>query len=69
MKRWRIGETGQVALVLEGLNVLAQKEVVNVRCTPQSSFGRQPGTILYDVCEPEEVGPITIPSLGVEASF
>jgi hypothetical protein len=55
-KRWRLGKAGYWAAVLEVLNATLQKEVVNVSCSG--------GT-----CENEEIGPVTIPSIGVEAAF
>ncbi|MBX3129668.1 MAG: TonB family protein [Polyangiaceae bacterium] len=55
-KRWRLGKTGSWAAVLEVLNTTLQREVVDVRC-------------YSDGCENEEIGPVTIPSLGVEAMF
>jgi TonB family protein len=55
-KRWRLGERGTIALVFEVLNATLNKEVVDVSC--------------YDgQCENEEIGPVTIPSIGVEATF
>jgi TonB family protein len=55
-KRWRIGERGSLALVFELLNATLNKEVVEVDC--------------YDGrCENEEIGPVTIPSIGLEAVF
>ena len=55
-KRWRIGATGWIALVLEGQNVTLSKETLIVECDPSG-------------CKYESLGPITIPSLGVEAGF
>jgi TonB family protein len=55
-KRWRIGDKGSLALVFEVLNATLNKEVVDVDC--------------YDGrCENEEIGPVTIPSIGLEAVF
>ena len=55
-KRWTIGRTGWLSLVLEALNATASKEVFAVDCDPSS-------------CVSEEIGPVTIPSLGVEGGF
>ncbi|MCA9594790.1 MAG: TonB family protein [Myxococcales bacterium] len=55
-KRWRLGQSGYWAAVLEVLNATLSKEVVNVSCDG-------------DRCENEEVGPVTVPSIGVEAVF
>jgi TonB family protein len=66
-KRWRVGQSGSVALVLEGLNVTLQKEVTNLgqECEGRSAPGE--GETTY--CEPSEIGPLTIPSIGLEAFF
>ena len=61
-KRWRLGEHTGIALVLEGLNVTARKEAVTVTCTPR-------GLGSNDKCVPDEIGPVTIPSLGVELVY
>ena len=60
-KRWRLGETSSIAMVLEGLNVTLRKEAVGVTCKGTSR--------LADDCSVDWVGPITIPSVGVEALF
>jgi hypothetical protein len=64
-KRWSIGPTGSIAFVLEGQNVTLRKENgLGLDCegfgTPQSETTR---------CKPSKFGPITIPSVGVEAFF
>lgn len=56
-KRWRIGDRGFVALVFEWLNATLRKEVVDVQCDP------------YRGCQPVVIGPVTIPSIGVEGGF
>lgn len=55
-KRWPLGETGFWALVAEVQNTTLAKETLEVSCY---AYG----------CEPESIGPITVPSLGIEASF
>ncbi len=55
-KRWRLGKKGYWAFVIEWLNATLQKETVSVDC----STGQ---------CVPEEIGPVTIPSIGLEAFF
>lgn len=55
-KKWHIGRTGWVAVVLEGLNATATKEAFAVNCDATG-------------CSPDEIGPVTIPSLGVEGGF
>ena len=55
-KKWRLGKRGYWAFVLEVLNATLSKEVVDVDC--------EGGT-----CREREIGPVTIPSIGVEAAF
>ncbi len=55
-KRWRLGETGFWALVFEVLNTTLNKETLEISCY---AYG----------CETETIGPVTIPSIGLEASF
>jgi TonB family protein len=62
-KRWTIFKRGWISLVLEGLNVSATKETVAVDC--QGVNPARPGV----ECENETIGPVAIPSLGVEAGF
>ena len=63
-KRWRFGATGWIAFVLEGTNLtFAREQVVAQKC--DQNVGRP----RWDLCPPEEIGPVTIPSIGVEAGF
>lgn len=56
-KRWPIGNEGAWwALVAEVLNTTLNKEMISRTCNPVE-------------CRTEVIGPVTIPSLGVEASF
>jgi hypothetical protein len=56
-KRWRLSDTGAYwAVVLEVLNTTLQAEALGKSCSAY-------------VCREDEVGPITIPSLGLEAMF
>lgn len=56
-KRWMIGTQGGFwALVAEVLNTTLNKEMVERTCDPSG-------------CRSEVIGPVTIPSLGVEASL
>lgn len=71
-KSWRIGETGQLALVLEGLNVTLNKETFGVDCLPplpSTPYTSKPPGAPYDKCTNDEVGPVSIPSVGLEGSF
>lgn len=55
-KRWRLGESGFWALVFEVLNTTLNKETLEISCY---AYG----------CATESIGPVTIPSIGLEASF
>jgi TonB family protein len=55
-KRWRLGHTAWISLVTEWLNATLSKEEVGTSCTLQG-------------CQATTVGPITIPSIGVEGGF
>lgn len=65
-KRWRLGQTGSIAWVLEGQNVTLSKEVTGVGMDCEGMGTPQGGTT---TCEQATVGPITIPSVGVEVFF
>jgi TonB family protein len=56
-KRWTIGNSGAyLAVVLEVLNATLNDEVVSSRCY---AYG----------CREERLGPITLPSIGVEGAY
>ncbi len=61
-KSWPFGKKGHISVVLEGLNVTLQREATQATCTETGSF-------TPDTCSPYYVGPISIPSLGVEGSL
>jgi TonB family protein len=65
-KRWRLSETGAIAFVLEGQNVTLSREVTNLGLECEGQGGPEGGT---NGCEPSKIGPITLPSVGVEAFF
>jgi hypothetical protein len=62
-KRWRAGKTGRVSLVLEWLNATLRKEAVGLDCD------RDPAGGPIDRCTPRMIGPVTVPSIGVEGGF
>jgi hypothetical protein len=77
-KSWEIGRSGRVSFVVEGLNVTLNKEVVDLNCRaapggpgppPLYTGGSLPPGAKYDLCTPDALGPIAIPSIGVEGSF
>jgi TonB family protein len=56
-KAWPLGSQGaSIALVLEVLNATLSKEIIEYECRPSG-------------CTGEPIGPVTIPSIGVEAFF
>jgi len=54
-KRWSLGATRWLSLVLEMQNTTLSKETLGVRCE--------------ETCEPVEVGPVSIPSIGLEGGL
>jgi len=67
-KKWRIGDSGWISFVVEALNATLQKEIVSESC---NSFpdGMNQGGPRTRTCHYEEIGPVTVPSLGVEGGF
>jgi hypothetical protein len=56
-KRWLVNTKGAYwALTFEVLNTTLNREAVSQYCSPES-------------CRPSRIGPITIPSIGVEAAY
>jgi hypothetical protein len=67
-KRWSMGKNRSVAFVLEGLNVTLSREVSAIG---RSCIGDQtsPGGAMTTQCTVGKIGPIALPSVGVEAFF
>ncbi len=63
-KRFSVGETGYVTLVAELLNSFFADEVIGEECRTAFTDGEP-----YYRCDPNVVGPVSIPSLGVEGGF
>ena len=65
-KRWSFLKNGYIAFIAEVQNVTLSKEQTSygMRCT-----GGVSGSNQTTQCSPSTIGPLTIPSLGVEASF
>ena len=55
-KRWPLGKRTWISFVAEWMNATLSKEEVGTSCTLQG-------------CKAMTVGPITIPSLGIEGGF
>ena len=65
-KRWQLSPTSSIAFVLEGQNVALQKEVTGLGLDCEGEGGPQGET---NTCTQSKIGPLTIPSVGVEAFF
>jgi hypothetical protein len=67
-KAWRVSESGTIAVVLEAFNATLRKEAVGVFCDfgPGIGLSRQSQP---QNCQVHEVGPLAMPSLGVEGRF
>ncbi len=67
-KRWPLGRDGYIAFIAEGQNVTLSKETTpfGLSCVGDQTSPQSPATTQ---CKHAAVGPITIPSVGVEASF
>jgi hypothetical protein len=55
-KRWQLGEKTWISFVAEWMNATLSTEAISTSCTLQG-------------CTPQTIGPVTIPSLGVEGGF
>jgi TonB family protein len=65
-KRWALGKDGYFAFIAEAQNVTLQKERTPFALDCEGNQTPDGGSTQ---CRHSEVGPLTIPSLGVEASF
>jgi len=57
-KRWRLGQARWIAVVAEFFNATLTKEAVGFGCN-----------VLKGLCTANEVGPIALPSIGLEGGF
>jgi TonB family protein len=64
-KRWRAFGNGYIAFVVEGMNVTLTKEAISAQCNSDGTLF----PLKYDTCKPEYIGPVTVPSIGVEAGM
>jgi TonB family protein len=58
-KRWEVGQRGFISLVLEMLNTTLSREPNGVTCVSYSPLQ----------CEVSRLGPVSIPSIGIEAGI
>jgi hypothetical protein len=67
-KRWEIGKTGWVSAVLEAMNATLSREVTGYACSTSLAI---PG--LSEIgsarCTERVIGPVSVPSIGVEGGF
>ncbi len=56
-KRWKLSKRGWISLVLEMLNASLSKEQTGIDCDGNGN------------CTPTEIGPVAVPSLGVEGGL
>lgn len=73
-KSWTLGRSDRISVVLEGINVTLDKEVVSATCggPPTASTKAVPpgaASVPLNACTLDTIGPITIPSIGVEGTF
>jgi hypothetical protein len=55
-KRWELGKKAWISFVAEWMNATLSKEAIATTCNLQG-------------CQAQEIGPVTVPSLGVEGGF
>jgi hypothetical protein len=67
-KAWRVGAKGRVSVVFEWLNVTLRKEATSVSCGAQAT-NIEEAVAAANKCQFEYIGPVTIPSIGVEGAF
>jgi hypothetical protein len=66
-KRWSIGKTGYIAAVFEALNATLSREVTGYECGTAIAIPTQSPTT--PTCSERVIGPISVPSLGVEGGI
>ncbi|HEY8079875.1 MAG TPA: TonB-dependent receptor plug domain-containing protein [Labilithrix sp.] len=65
-KRWNVGQRGWVSVVAEALNATLSSEVTGYSCSTSLKI---PNTTATAICNARIVGPISVPSIGVEGGF
>ncbi|HEY6723567.1 MAG TPA: TonB family protein [Polyangiaceae bacterium] len=68
-KRWLFERGRSVAFVVEGQNVTLRKEANTLGMDCRGTISRGPPETYTTECERGTVGPITLPSIGVEGNF
>lgn len=65
-KQWKLGERGRISFVVEGLNMTFNREAFAATCP---SNGGNPLQLVQNCDEIQYLGPVAIPSIGVEANY
>lgn len=65
-KRWRLAQSASLAFVVEGQNVTLRKETTGLGLECEEAAASPQGETH---CEQSKIGPLTIPSIGLEAFF
>lgn len=64
-KRWTVGKSGYLTFVVEALNATLSREVNGYRCGTSLAVAGAPTPI----CVQRIVGPVSVPSIGLEGGF
>jgi hypothetical protein len=67
-KAWKVGQKGRISVVVEWLNVTLRKEATSVKCG-EGATNVADAIAAANNCQFDYIGPVTIPSLGVEGAF
>jgi outer membrane receptor protein involved in Fe transport len=69
-KRWLVGDRGSsISFVFEVQNVTLNQEVIGLNCSSESTIEPSGRQVIRQRCDEESIGPVTIPSIGVEGTF
>ncbi len=64
-KKWNLKRGAWLALVFEWMNVTLQKEAISAKCSYPAGQALQ----IRQTCTPMLIGPVTIPSIGLEGAL
>ena len=67
-KRWSLGKAGYIAFIAEVQNVTLSKEVTPFGLSCEGNQTSPNGSVTTQ-CSHTAIGPLTLPSIGAEASF
>jgi hypothetical protein len=66
-KRWSLGKTGWISFVVEALNATLSREVTGYQCATALQLPAAPRR--NPQCAERVIGPISVPSIGVEGGL